>query len=56
VKTATTLVLPVLLMLIGVAILVRTLAAGGGPLAYGVLMGVLFIAAGAARLILERNA
>jgi hypothetical protein len=56
VRTATTLLLPILLILLGVGILVRTLAAGGGPLTYGVLMGVLFVAAGAARLILERKA
>jgi hypothetical protein len=55
VRTATKLVLPVLLILLGVAILVRTIAAGGGALAYGVLMGLLFIAAGAARLLLERG-
>jgi hypothetical protein len=34
---------------LGVAMLVSTVVAGGGPLAYGVLMGVLFIVAGAAR-------
>ena len=50
-----TLVLPVALVLVGVAIVVRTLAAGGGPLAFGLLMGVLFIAAGALRLALERR-
>jgi hypothetical protein len=55
VKTATALVLPVLLVVIGVAILIRTLAAGGGPLAFGLLMGLLFVAAGVARLLLERR-
>jgi hypothetical protein len=54
-RTATTLVLPVLLVLVGVAIVVRTLAAGGGPLAFGLLMGVLFVGAGVARLVLERR-
>jgi hypothetical protein len=44
-----------LLVLLGVAIIVRTLAAGGGPLAFGLLMGVLFIAAGTLRLLLERR-
>jgi hypothetical protein len=44
-----------LMVVIGVAILVRTLVAGGGPLAFGVLMGVLFVAAGVARLLLERS-
>lgn len=51
----TTLVLPVLLVLLGIAIVVRTIAAGGGPLAFGLLMGILFIAAGAVRLALERR-
>ena len=54
-RTATTLVLPVVLVLLGVAIVVRTLAAGGGPVAFGVLMGLLFVAAGVARLLLERR-
>jgi hypothetical protein len=44
-----------LMVLIGIAILVRTLVAGGGPLAFGVLMGVLFVAAGVARLLVERS-
>jgi hypothetical protein len=54
-KVATTLLLPGLLVLLGVAIIVRTLAAGGGALAFGLLMGVLFVFAGAARLWLERH-
>jgi hypothetical protein len=50
-----TLVLPIALVVIGVAIVVRTLAAGGGPLAFGLLMGILFVVAGALRLTLERR-
>ena len=42
------------MVLIGVAILVSTFARGGGPLAFGVLLGVLFVAAGAGRLYLTR--
>ena len=38
---------------IGVALLVRTLAAGGGGLAVGLVLGVLFVVAGAARLYLQ---
>ncbi len=34
----------------GLAILVATLAAGGGPLSVGVLMGIVFMAVGAGRL------
>ncbi|HEY1238030.1 MAG TPA: hypothetical protein VGE91_06815 [Solirubrobacterales bacterium] len=36
----------------GVAMLIITLARGGGPLAVGVLFGLLFIALGAGRLYL----
>jgi hypothetical protein len=43
------------LVVLGVAIIVRTLASGGGPLAYGLLMGVLFIVAGVARFAVERR-
>jgi hypothetical protein len=35
---------------LGLAILVSTLAAGGGPLSVGVLLGVAFLAVGAGRL------
>ena len=45
----------VLLVLIGVALLVSTIARGGGPLAIGVLLGLLFVAAGAGRLYLARG-
>jgi len=40
---------------LGIAILVLTLANGGGPLSMGVLLGVLFIAIGVARLWLGRQ-
>ncbi len=43
----------VLMMVIGVALVVRTLVAGGGAAATGLLLGVLFVAAGAARLYLQ---
>ena len=54
-RSTTGLVLPALLVLIGVAIIVRTVAAGGGPFAFGLLLGVLFVAAGAGRLYAERR-
>ena len=41
------------MMLIGVALVIRTLSAGGGAAATGVILGVLFVAAGAARLYLQ---
>lgn len=44
-----------LLALLGVAMLVRTLTEGGGPLSTGVLLGVLFLAAGAGRLWVARE-
>jgi multisubunit Na+/H+ antiporter MnhB subunit len=40
------------MIVIGVVLLVRTLTAGGGALAVGVVLGILFVAAGAARLYL----
>lgn len=43
----------ILMILIGIALLVRTLIAGGGAVATGVVLGLLFIAAGAARLYLQ---
>ena len=35
---------------LGLAILISTLAGGGGPLSVGVLLGVVFLAVGAGRL------
>jgi uncharacterized membrane protein HdeD (DUF308 family) len=49
-------VLSVAMLVLGVLLVVRTLAAGGGALALGTLLGVLFVAAGAARLYLARRA
>jgi uncharacterized protein (DUF58 family) len=50
VHRGTTTVLSTILILLGVAMIVRTLAAGGSGLAFGLLLGVLFIAAGLGRL------
>lgn len=55
VHTASTRVLSAVMVAIGVALVVRTVAAGGGPLSLGVLLGVLFAAAGAGRLLLLRG-
>jgi multisubunit Na+/H+ antiporter MnhB subunit len=38
------------MVVLGVAIIVRTLVAGGGALAVGLILGVLFVVAGAGRL------
>lgn len=44
-----TLVLSAAMVVIGIAMLARTLGAGGGPIALGTVLGLLFVAAGAGR-------
>jgi hypothetical protein len=41
-------------IVLGLGILVATLANGGGPLSTGVLLGVLFVAVGIGRLWISR--
>jgi hypothetical protein len=53
--SATTTALSVIILLLGVAMIVVTLARGGGPLAIGLLLGVLFILAGGGRLWAQRR-
>jgi hypothetical protein len=53
-RTAT-LVLSGAMVVLGLAMIVVALAAGGGPLARGVLVGALFLAAGAGRLWVARQ-
>ncbi len=43
------------MILIGIALVVRTLTAGGGPLATGLILGVLFAAAGVGRLYIHKR-
>jgi hypothetical protein len=43
------------IVVIGIVLVVSTIARGGGPLAIGVLLGLLFVAAGAGRLYLARG-
>lgn len=43
----------ILMVLIGVALIARTLAAGGGVAATGIILGVLFVLAGGARLYVQ---
>ena len=50
---AATRVLSLAMIAIGVALLVVTLAAGGGGVALGLVLGVLFVIAGGARLYLQ---
>jgi hypothetical protein len=47
--------LPVLMVLIGVALIVRTLVEGVEGVAFGLILGVLFIATGAGRLWLRNR-
>ena len=42
----------VLMVLLGAAMIVTALARGGGPASYGVILGLLFAALGAARFYL----
>lgn len=51
-----TLLLSLLMVGIGVAMVVRAVAGGGGPLASGVILGLLFVAAGAGRLLFSGRA
>lgn len=48
-------VFALVMIAIGVALLIRTVAAGGGALATGVILGVLFLLAGVGRLYVERR-
>ena len=43
------------MVVLGVAIVIRTVAAGGSPLSVGLLLGVLFVAAGCGRLYVQRR-
>jgi hypothetical protein len=51
----TTAVLSAVLVVLGVAMIVRTLVAGGSAVAFGLLLGVLFVAAGVGRLYLNNR-
>lgn len=53
-RSATAL-LSTLMLILGLAIVVRTLAGGGGVLSIGLLLGVLFMLAGAGRLYVARR-
>jgi hypothetical protein len=41
------------MVVIGIVLIVRTLSLGGGALAIGIIFGLLFVAAGFARLYLD---
>jgi hypothetical protein len=48
-------VMSIAMILIGVALIVSTLARGGGALALGLLLGLLFVAAGAGRIYVAKD-
>jgi hypothetical protein len=50
---SSTRVFSVIMIVIGLALIVRTLTLGGGPTATGILLGAAFLAAGAARLYIQ---
>ncbi len=52
---AATSIMSVLMVLIGAAMLVSTLARGGGPLALGVILGTMFLLVGAGRIYVARQ-
>ncbi len=51
--SSSTRVMSVVMIVIGIALVVRTLVAGGGAVATGIVLGVLFMLAGLARLYLQ---
>jgi hypothetical protein len=51
--SSSTRVFSITMILIGIALIVRTLVAGGGALATGLVLGILFMLAGGARLYLQ---
>ena len=53
-RSSSTFVMSTVMIVIGVILCVRTLAAGGGPLASGLILGVLFVVAGAGRMYVRR--
>jgi hypothetical protein len=54
-RGAATTTFSVLMIVVGIALIVRTLTAGGGALATGLILGLLFIAAGLGRIYLRRT-
>jgi hypothetical protein len=48
-------ILSTALLVLGLAMIAITVAGGGGPLAKGILLGLLFAAAGAGRLWVARQ-
>jgi thiamine transporter ThiT len=53
-RSYSTFSLSIVMIVIGVILCIRTVAAGGGPLASGLILGVLFVVAGAGRIYVRR--
>ena len=53
--SAITLVMSLLMIGLGVAMIAITLSNGGGPAAFGLIIGLLFVAAGGGRLWVLRR-
>jgi hypothetical protein len=53
--SAVTTVLSAAMVVLGVVMIALTLSRGGGPLAIGILFGVLFVLAGGGRLWAQRR-
>jgi hypothetical protein len=53
--SAVTVVLSLAMVALGVAMIAVTLSRGGGPAAFGIVVGLLFIAAGGGRLWVQRR-
>ena len=53
--TGITTVMSVLMIGLGIAMIAITLSNGGGPLAFGIIIGVLFVLAGGGRLWAQRR-
>lgn len=51
----TTTIMSAIMVVIGIAMVASTLARGGGPAAIGVLLGLLFLVAGAGRIYVGRR-
>jgi len=51
--SSSTRVLSITMIVIGIALIGRSLVGGGGALATGIVLGVLFVLAGVARLYLQ---
>lgn len=53
IRRSYTRLMSVILIVLGIVLVIRTVSAGGGPAAAGVLLGILFVLAGAGRLYLQ---